>query len=402
MFGVLTANEIWKCLQRPLDEDPLFISPLLDAEIQIGSSTVDLRLGQYYLIQKPSKLSILDVFELDRNPLGNSIIAEGYTTVRVPYGSSFTLHAGQTVRAGTLEYIGMPLDLHGDVTLKHSVAGIPIMADIAKIQPGFRGVVVLSLENRSMQPVSLYPGMRIAQLELRCLSQKLKSLKTSRYFSSIMPKPIRIHEDEEIRYLGPYIDPLIIGIVSEISSGRSTAINYITKKYGFIVFTLSTRLKEIAREEGLTSERSKLQELGNKLRERNGPAYLAEQLRSSRNWIENKHSLVIVDAFKHPAEVEEFQKQRRFYLVGIDAPEERRREWERMRQETGDRRDQIPFDQVDQRDRGLGNEVKLYDLHVSDVLKHANETIHNDGTKEEFYQKLDEMLKRAKVFVKNG
>jgi dephospho-CoA kinase len=293
------------------------------------------------------------------------------------------------------------LDLNGDVTLRHSFAGIPIMADIAKIQPGFRGVVVLSLENRSMQPVALYPGMRFATLQLSWLSHKVRSLKPSRYFTSIMPRPIRIHEDEEIRFLGPYIEPLIIGIVSKISAGRSTAINYLTKKHGFIVFTLSAKLKEIAREDGMTSERSKLQELGNKLRERYGPAYLAEQLRSSRNWIENKHSLVIVDAFKQRDEVKEFEKQRRFYLIGIDAPDDRRREWERMRQETGDRKDQVPFNEVDQKDRGLGDNVKRQDQNVTDVMNLSREIIYNDGTKEEFYQKLDEMLKRAKIFVKN-
>lgn len=400
MKGVLTNKEILECLNKPISKDPLFISPILDPVMQIGNTTVDLRLGQYFLLQKPSSLSALDVFDLARNPLRDSMIAEGYTTVRVPYGSSFTLHADQSIRISSFEYIGMPMDLIGEVTLRHSLASIPIMADEPTIQPGFRGVVVLSLKNHSMQPVILYPGMRIAQIRFEWLSSKVKLNKVSRYLTSTMPTPIRVHEDEEIRFLGPYADPLIIGIASKISSGRSTSISYLSKNYPFINFALGRLLKDIAREDGLTYSRSMMQEIGNKVRERDGNEYLAKELRSSRDWIENKHSLVIVDAFKHCAEVEEFRsKQNRFYLVGIDAPEAKRREWEKIRQNSGDRVDQISFDEVDLRDRGIDKDNKPYSQQVDKVMNIADEIIFNNGTKEDLFQKLDEMVIKAKKHI---
>lgn len=398
MHGVLTENEIWEYIRRPLDKDPLFISPLLDPK-QVNDTTIDLRLGQYFLIQKPSRLSVLDVYEMARRRYGRYFIDDGYDMVRVQYGDFFALHTDQVVRVGTLEYIGMPRNLQGDVTLRHSVSSIPIMADIAKIQPGFRGSVILSLRNNSLKPVLLYPGLRIAQLELRLLSNKIQSPKLSRYYISVVPKPVRLHEDEEIRYLGPFVDPLILGIVSTISAGRSTALNYLSKKYGFIIFSLGTHLKEVAHENGISFERSKLQELGNKLRGLYGNGYLAEQLRSSRHWIENKHQLVIVDAFKHSVEVEEFKKQGRFYLVGIDAPAERRRDWDKLRQEIGARNDRELFDRVEQVDRGLSKDSRSCWQEVDTVMKMANEIIINDGSKENLYHKLDDMVMRAKAHI---
>src|SRR5688572_1337018 len=136
--GVLTKAEAVECMERSFEQDPLFISPFSETQLQTEDSAtdftedsaIDLRVGQYFLIQKPSQLAVLDVVELARNPLGKSMISEGYTTYRVPHGGHFTLHAGQTVRVATLEYLGMPADLHGYVTLRHSLAAVPLMADI--------------------------------------------------------------------------------------------------------------------------------------------------------------------------------------------------------------------------------------------------------------------------------
>ena len=395
-YGVLTETDIRECMTRSLEADPLFISPLLEEE-SIGDTTVDLRLGQYFLLQKPSRLSVLDPYELANHTHAENFINDGYATVRVPYGSYFTLHAGQTVRIGSLEYIGLPRDLQGDVTLRHSVSSIPIMASVAKIQPGYRGIVVLTLENHGLRPVLLYPGMRIAQLELRWLARQVESPRTSRYFSSVVPESIRLHQDEEIRFLGPFVDPLIIGIVSNVGAGRTEVVDYLTGKYGFIFFTLTSHLKDIARQQGITPDRVHLQELGTKLRELNGNAYLAEQLRKSRRWIENKHPFVVVDSFKHYAEVEEFGKQDRFYLVGISAPVVVRRERVEDRHTHG-ARDPEQFDLIDRIDRGIIEDVSSHHQQVEKVMVRADEVIHNDGSIQELYKKLDELVKRAKAF----
>lgn len=389
-YGVLTQVEIHEYMSRSLYEDPLFISPLLDGD-QIGDTMIDLRLGQHFLIQRPSRLSVLDVFALATQTHIGDPVDEGYTAVRVPFGGFFSLHAGQTVRIGTLEYIGMPCDLQGDVTLRHSVSSIPIMASLAKIQPGYRGIVVFSLENHGLKAIKLYPGMRIAQLELKRLARKVSSPQTSRYFTSIVPEPIRIHKDEDIQYLGPSTDPIIIGIVSTIAAGRTRVVNYLKRQYGFFDYSLANYLKDIAHQQGILVQRVQLQELGNKLRREYGGGFLAKQLRLSRSWIETKHPLVIVDSFKHHKEVEEFWKQDRFYLIGIDAPKEIRKE---RLADRGSPRDYGAdnFDEIDKIDRGLDGDSAEYHLEVDRVLDKAHDTIINDKSITELHIKIDDIV----------
>lgn len=394
MNGVLTKTEILERLALPLGSDPLFISPLLDEE-QINDSTINLRLGQHFLLQMPSRLSVVDVFELANQETSTSPIDDGYAKVRVPYGSYFTLHAGQMVRIGSLEYLGMPKDLQGDVTLRHSVASVPIHASVATIQPGYRGIVVLSLHNNGLRPIQLYPGMPLAQLELRQLTRRVDSPKISRYSMSVVPEPIKIHKDKDIQFLGPSVNPLIIGIVSTIAAGRTRAVEHLQGDHGFLVFSLSAHLKDRAFQQGIRPGRAELQDLGNKLRGLYGKAYLAEQLRASRQWLENRHPFIVVDSFKHCDEVKEFQKQDRFYLLGIDAPVEMRRLRAEGRRRPGSEIGPDFYD-VDRVDRGIGENIPSHHLEVDEVMRMAFRVIRNDGTLADLHEQLDDFVGEIK------
>jgi len=390
--GILTESDISRYMARSLAEDPLFISPILESD-QIGSTMIDLRLGQHFLLQKPSQLSVVDVFELATNPYVGESIDEGYDSVRVPYGNFFTLHTGQVVRIGTLEYVGMPAYLQGEVSLRHSMASIPVMASVATIQPGYRGIIVLGLENHGLRPVKLYPGMRIAHMELRHLSTKVLKPKSSRYYSSVVPEPIRIHKDDEIRYLGPSNDPIIFGIVSTIAAGRTRAVNYLRRQYGFMYFSLADHLKDIAHQQGIIPNRAQLQELGNKVRKMYGPSFLAERLRLSRSWIETNHPFIIVDSFKNRAEVREFRKQGRFNLISIDAPEEKREQTLRDRTSPRDYGAE-DFEEIDELDRGSFEDTLPYHLEVDKVIKIANEPIINDGSIDDLHIAIDKIVEK--------
>ena len=395
MFGQLNKTEIKQCLSRSINDDPLFISPILETS-QIGDSSVDLRIGQSFLIQKPSRNSVLDPYELSIRRYSNQNIQEDYDLIHIPYGSYFTLHAGQSVSIGSLEYIGLPKDLSGLVTLRLSSSSIPVSSNPALIQPGYRGVIVLNLQNNGIRPFLLYPGMRFAQINFTWLARTEMPLNDSRYFATVLPQPGRIQEDSEMRFLGPVTRPLIIGVVSEISSGRSTSLSYLQKNYGFPAFSLTTLLKNIAREEGVSFERSSLQKFGNALRKKYGNAFLAEQLRSSRVWIENKHPVVLVDAFKNLAEYEEFRKQEHFYFLGITAPEANRKNWNKIRRETGARNEIQTFFAIDEQDLGTKESNSSNSQQVSHLFSKTDEIIDNDGSIEDLYKKLDEMVKNAK------
>lgn len=371
---------------RPIDHR-LFISPLLEQE-QLGDTSIDLRLGHGFLISAPSRLGVLDLISLHHE--GSGTLRDNYTEIRVPYGHYFTLHPGSSVQVGTLEYLGIPLDLQGIVTLRASLSAIPIIANAAQVHPGHRGVVTLTITSNAEYSMWLYPGVRIAELRLQHIQTPITSPTPSRYHNMTRPVPTKLHEDRDLEYIGPTVEPIIVGIASTIAAGRTRAANHLIETRGFRGFSLANILKSEAVESGVPTLRSRLQTLGTDLRRLHGDPYLAFKLRSGREWLASTSVMVVVDGFKHVGEVEEFKKQRRFKLLGIDAPEELRWQRVQVRRRQGDPITREAFLEQDATDRGL--HAAPHGQHVGGLLQIADEVIVNDGTIQEFLEKVDRFV----------
>jgi len=371
-------------------EQRLFILPLLDKD-QIGDTSIDLRLGQRFSVPISSRMGVLDIVELHNE--GEGSLNENYSESRVPFGQFFALHPGDSVEIGTLEYLGIPHDLEGTVTLRASISSIPILANTAQVHPGHRGIISLTLTSNAKFSVRLYPGMRIAELQLRYIATPLAISRPSRYHYMTRPLPTELYKDNDLEFLGPITEPLIIGIVSTIAAGRTTAISHLTERYGFGWFSLGDVLKSEAIKQGIPTLRSSLQDFGNRMREVHGDAYLAVKLRISKKWQMNQNSLVIVDSFKSVAEVKEFQKQKRFTLIGIDAPQLERWERVKLRRRQGDPTEYEDFEEQDKTDRGL-NGLVSHSQQTDILIKNANHIIMNDGKFNDFTAKLDEIISK--------
>ena len=334
----------------------MFISPLLDHD-QIGDTSIDLRLGHIFSVPKPSRLGMIDMIQLHNE--GGGALDENYRESRVPYGQHFSFHPRRSVQIGTLEYLGMPSDLEGIVTLRASISDLPIIANAAQVHPGHRGIISLTLTSNAEFSIKLFPGMRIAELQLRHIDTPIDLPRSSRYHYMTKPLHTELYKDKDLDYLGPTVEPTIVGVVSTIAAGRTTAINHLMETQGFVWFSLAQILKEEAIKIGIPTIRESLQDFGNNLRETRGDAYLATKLRNSATWLMNKSILVVVDSFKNKAEVEEFRKQRRFTLIGIDAPLQQR--WDRVvtRRRQGDPTNIEEFKKQDALDRGISAHLLL-------------------------------------------
>jgi dCTP deaminase len=389
--GIPTKKEIINYLkiERPIQQR-LFISPLLDPD-QIGDTSIDLRLGQRFSVPKSSRMGLLDIVELHNE--GESALNENYSESRVPYGQYFTLHPKNSVEVGTLEYLGIPNDLEGTITLRASFSSIPILANTAQVHPGHRGIISLTLTSNANFSVKLFPGLRIAELQLRHIATPIDKYRHSRYHYRTRPLPTELDRDDDLEFLGPMTEPLIIGIVSTIAAGRTTAITHLSERYGFGWYSLGDILKSEAIKQGIPTQRTNLQDFGNRLREVHGDTYLAVKLKTSKKWQANQNNLVIVDSLKNAAEVAEFRKQRRFTLIGIDAPQLLR--WERLkkRRRQGDPSEFSEFDAQDKMDRGLSG-LLTHSQQSDDLIKHSDYMIMNDGTFDALITKLDDIVSR--------
>jgi len=82
-----------------------------------------------------------------------------------PFAKPFLLHPGTLALVPTLEWVKLPDDLQGIVTARSSWAreGLNI-ATATIVNPGYQGIITLELANFGEIPITLYPGLRLAQI----------------------------------------------------------------------------------------------------------------------------------------------------------------------------------------------------------------------------------------------
>jgi dCTP deaminase len=137
----------------------IVIEPLDDPELQIQPASVDLRLGNSFMVYKLPHVACID----SRDPKSVSGYTENFV---IPDGEGFILQPGEFALGSTLERIEVPSDLVARVEGRSSIGRIAIVvhATAGFIDPGFQGEITLELSNLGRCAVKLYPGMRISQV----------------------------------------------------------------------------------------------------------------------------------------------------------------------------------------------------------------------------------------------
>ncbi|MCR9109691.1 dCTP deaminase [Marivita sp. XM-24bin2] len=139
------------------DADQIFIEPLLSDE-QVGSVSVDLRLGCDFLVSVQTRMPSINLLGED-DFSGPEMFFE---SARRDIGKPFLIHPSQTVLATTLEYVGLPLNIYADIISRSSYHRLGISMT-SMFQPGFRGCISLEIFNHSNVPVQLITGSRLIQ-----------------------------------------------------------------------------------------------------------------------------------------------------------------------------------------------------------------------------------------------
>jgi dCTP deaminase len=157
-MSILTGTEIQDRLKLEItDKKSLVITPRPRKEA-FDLDSVDLRLGCHFLMP-----------QMPPEPRWGSAQVRGHshTRVHVPLGSYFVVPSHETVLGATLEFIKLPKDLSGQILTKSSVARCFMVIETAPwIHPLYRGCLTLEIANVSNTPLTIFPGLPIAQLVL--------------------------------------------------------------------------------------------------------------------------------------------------------------------------------------------------------------------------------------------
>ena len=157
-MATLGKRKLVKYMEREKLDERLVVTPILE-EGQIGDASIDIRVGNDFVIARKGHLSSID-------PARKGSWLKRYQYHHhVNIGEKFVLHPGQLVLASTLEYLRLPSSLVATVTSrsKWGRAGL-VIATATAIHPGFGGTITLEMINLGEVPLIIYPGLRVAQL----------------------------------------------------------------------------------------------------------------------------------------------------------------------------------------------------------------------------------------------
>jgi len=152
-------------IKEHIKKKKIVVTPLPDFTTQLGSCSLDLRLGDKFRVFDHSKNAYLDPTKKDYT---NDITTE----VKVKKGDSFIMQPGDFVLAVTMETVKIPDFLLGRLEGRSSLGrlGIVVHSTASIFDPGWDGQCVLELGNLGRMPVALYPGMRICAMTFEQLS----------------------------------------------------------------------------------------------------------------------------------------------------------------------------------------------------------------------------------------
>jgi dephospho-CoA kinase len=157
-------------------------------------------------------------------------------------------------------------------------------------------------------------------------------------------------------------DKIIIGITGTIGAGKGTIVDYLVKNKNMVL-------------------------VANDLREKYGSSYVAEEL---LKMAQESDKNCVLESLRTAGEIETLRKKGKFYLFAVDA--ERKTRYDRIQKRANAQSDNVSFEKFSEQEE---TEMKSDDpnkQNLSKCISMADYVIENNGTFEELYEKVDDIL----------
>jgi len=161
-------------IEAALESGHIKLTPQPEAKAISGIS-VDLRLANHFRVFSNNSLPFLDLSG-EREQLNKDIDQVMGKEILIEEGDAFFIHPGELVLGSTLESVEIPDDLVGWLDGRSSLARLGLMVHVTagRIDPGWKGQVVLEFYNLGKMPLALKPEMIICALSFETLSSPAK------------------------------------------------------------------------------------------------------------------------------------------------------------------------------------------------------------------------------------
>ncbi len=169
---------------------------------------------------------------------------------------------------------------------------------------------------------------------------------------------------------------VIVGLTGPNGAGKGVLAEFLRAR-SFLYLSLSDEIREELVRRGLPVSRENLVHVGTELREKYGPAVLAERVLTKLSVDRN----YVIDSIRHPAEVDALRKHGGFTLLRVEASPEVRFERLKARGRENDPKEWKAFLELDTREAGSATGSAQQ---VEAVARLADHIIVNEGTVEAF------------------
>ncbi len=182
-------------IKAALKEKRIVVTPTPDLKTQLGSCSLDLRLGNVFRVFDHSKYPYID-------PSRKDYSKEITKKVIVRRGEDFIMQPGDFVLAMTLEQVKIPNNIIGRLEGRSSLGriGIVVHSTASIFDAGWDGNCVLELGNLGKMAVRLTPGMRICAMSFEQLTSDVDTpytkRETSKYRFQKEPMESKFHEEK--------------------------------------------------------------------------------------------------------------------------------------------------------------------------------------------------------------
>lgn len=178
---------------------------------------------------------------------------------------------------------------------------------------------------------------------------------------------------------------MILGIAGTLGSGKGTVVKYLKEK-GFVHYSVSGRLAEMVKEDGLPAVREHLSAQADKLAASyEGGILEVMHLQAKADGVSD----YILESIHRESEAA-YIRSIGGTILTVDADPKVRYERTHRRQES--EKDNVTYEQfleaIDREEKGEGNGLP----NINAVIRGSEHTIMNDGTVEELHQKIEEWL----------
>lgn len=177
---------------------------------------------------------------------------------------------------------------------------------------------------------------------------------------------------------------IILGLAGEISSGKGTVTKYLTDKYDASSHRFSTMLRDILDRLYMEHSRENMQKLSTMLRRNFGEDMLARVM--SEDVKKDKSEIIVIDGVRRLDDIKYLRELPEFKLVFIKADIKKRYERIVQREENPDDKNKT-FEEFEKDHQGEA------DAKIKDLESCADVVINNNGSLEELYEQVDEVVR---------